>query len=752
MAFCIPRELSKDLLRAVKSGDFTVNDLLNGTSKSRREIFQKYTDESMAQEINAGFESALASKSQQALNSWAEKTFSPNEKKTPRYKTLLQKISNLKEEGFLSPQSEQEFYEDLIATQLGATVTAEEVKQIDSRAKVLEEKYNAAAETGMGELNQSWSEYFKAKNEMDKYLLSITPASNLKIATGTIGRGSMLFSIKSPVTNIVGNTVNGLLNGFTKRLASGNYAGANNDYANEYVKYAIKMFNDNNTDITRMYSLSEGRKTLGEQIVHSEGEGNIRKIGRFYEDIVFKKLMSGPDIVFSAIQFADTANLASTAIAKSEGLQGEALKARALEIFKDAAAVEPTTISGEKVRAQAIADAEYATFTNDSQVSKFALGIRDIFNKLSGDARLGDQLLPFVKTPANVVAAGVDYSGITLPKQLFELPGAIKEAKTGNPAPLRAVTQDLSKSFVGLSVAFILSNLFDKDDFVGAYPTSSKERELLELRGVSENSVRIGDNWYSLDYFGPIAVPLVGMLYAKKYGTNGTEGLIRYGQGVLLQTVFQIPGVEESVQGGEDLQNRLSDTGLSTSDVGEFATQSAIDFVRSRSIPGFINDAAEISDNVKRETKGQGPLARVKASIPGLRQTLPARENTFGEEITANPWYQQLFAGSRVTDAKNSPAIEEFVRLQETGNLPSITDPKVTSTRVKDFQTQVSEEKFNEAMDFYYRSFRDNTVNLIGSSRYNRLSDEDRAKEINRVKDQALDRALKRYGYKKPKK
>ena len=42
---------------------------------------------------------------------------------------------------------------------------------------------------------------------------------------------------------------------------------------------------------------------------------------------------------------------------------------------------------GELLRAQAIMDAQVATFTNDTWASKASLGIRKVLNDITGDVR-----------------------------------------------------------------------------------------------------------------------------------------------------------------------------------------------------------------------------------------------------------------------------------------------------------------------------------------------------------------------------
>ena len=164
-----------------------------------------------------------------------------------------------------------------------------------------------------------------------------------------------------------------------------------------------------------------GERVLGETI-HAQGEGSIRATGRVIEDVVFKWLMGAPDVAFASAHFADSVNLNSLKLSK-----GDVKLAK--ELMADAMRLEPKTPKGEILRAQGILDAQKATWTDDSWASKASLGIRKIFNNLSGDYRLGDYLFPFVKTPANVLSTGMDYAGLGIPKALIKTVKAFKSGE-----------------------------------------------------------------------------------------------------------------------------------------------------------------------------------------------------------------------------------------------------------------------------------------------------------------------------------
>lgn len=746
--FCIPKQLSIKLKEAAQRGEIVIKDLYFMSSVERREFFKKYTDEATAKGINAGFEKSIASKQKNALKKWAEQTFTGSEKKRATYKNVIDKINKLNKKDLLDPNKPENFYSDLIAEQIGVTISPTEAKNISERAKELEELFEQR-----NEFNLPTVEYFKKRQEMDKYLQSLVPSSNLKILTSTIFRGNLLFNLKSSITNIVGNSAQGIASSFSRRIANARYKGvADKKLVMDYIKYVNKVYSASGYDVSRLYDLSDtGQKTLGESMTHSQGKGLIRKIGRFHEDFIFKQLLGKPDVLFSSVHFIDSANLAATGIAKKEGLTGKAATNRVNQLIKDATAIKPTTLEGQAIRNQAVADAEYATFTNKTRYTEVAMGIRDVLNKATGDLRFGDQIMPFAKTPANVIGAGIDASGISAMRATWNLKQAITEAKAGNPELLKSVIHDYAWSGYGLTIAFIISSAFKPEDFIGEYPTNEKERELLRLNNATTNSIRIGDRWVSLDYFGSVAAPLVGMLYAKKYGDSMPEKMYRYAQGIFIQSA-KIPGVDAISDTIDVIQNARPDKNDSFGEnMGKFIS-SSVDYLSARVIPGIVADIANAFDEVQRNVDYSDPVQLIQRKIPIWRNQLPKKVDVFGDILRNEPWWSAILFGARVKTVNDNDLIAEMNRLDETDNLPSITNPAKTSPRVKEFKRQVSQEKYDQMMSDYYKRLKRVASEIIKTSKYKNMSDEDKANIFNEIKTDALDKSLRKHGYRKPKK
>jgi len=746
--FCIPKPLAKKLKASAQKGDIKIQELYDMTSAQRSEFFTDITqDKKTAQQINAGFEKAMNDQYQLTMAQWATQVFEGKDK--AKRKNIVNKVNKLSKGKLLDPENRTAFAEDLIAEELGVKVTADEALKIDELSEVLRKE----EAKGLTELGTYQDSYWVARQKLDNYLLSLVPHSKVKITTSTIRRGLMLASIKSPIVNIVGNTTIGFEQAVERRIKSGVVGGVvDQELVKKYRKSATRIFKKSGFDITRMQDIGEGRKTLGEKITHSQGDGVVRKLGRVMEDTVFKKLLAEPDVWFSAWAVGDSANLQATAQAKSEGLKGKELKERATELFKDAVSISSTSDKGNQIRTQAIADAEFATFTNDGGLAQVSLQARGMLNAFQEDLAIGDQTVPFVKTPANAIQFSFDSGGVSFARALKNFPSAVKDMKKfGNPAPMREVYSDMFRSGFGIMGAILLAGLFNPDDFIGMYPTTSKERELLKLKGATPNSIKIGSRYISLDYFGGFRGSLVGIMNAKKYGGNFVESAYNFARGNVAQ-LADLPGVEQSGEAVAFIKDVAPEGKLSEEELVRRTKTLTSDYSKSLIFPALLGDIAKAFDTSERQVDWEKPGDRWKASIPGARQTLETKKTVFGEVLKGEPWWSVVLFGARVKSARDNEIVAEIKRLDESGNLPSITRPEWTSTRVKDFKTQISPEKFKKTMDDFRSGYKKQTIRMIKTRSYKKQTDDQKKNELNKIKSDALDRALKKNGYRKPRK
>lgn len=634
--------------------------------------------------------------------------------------------------------------ENVVATKLGIKVSSTEVGQITKLAKDID-KAQAKLGTDLGNPAklQENLDFFKAKKQMDDYLLSRSPSNKLKVLTGTIGRGMMLASVKSPILNIGSNIEVGFTEALARRLNSFSLRGADNELAVSYVKMVNKIYQETGFDVSRMTTLRDtgagGARVLGE-MTHSQGPGGIRKVGRVVEDVVFKQLMGAPDVAFSSAHFADSVNLNALKIAKGD-------KELAKRIMVDSMRLEPITPEGEILRAQGILDATKATWTDTSWASRVSEGIRKILNDVSGDVRVGDYVLPFVKTPANVIATGMDYAGMGIPKALVKTFKAFKAGNLGSKEYFQSITRDLIRSGLGLVGAVAIVSQLKKDDFIGAYDPARAQIET--LKNSNYNAIRVGGKWISTDWLGPLAVPVTAMMYAKKYGDTPGERTFQYSKGVLA-SALNIPGVSD-IYDLVKTNAYKKNTSLEemTSETANYITSEAY----SRLIPSFLSDLSKAIDPNVRNTKGTTfgfiPNAVIN-KIPGLSTTLPEKQNVFGETIKGEPAISDILFGSRVKTDKETPLLKEITRVADTnGKSISFTDwDKSSSKTLAQFRNKVGETKFNEAKVKYGQELKKQLELTINKQAYKNLSDEEKLKVLNGKDTDAMNKIFLQYGFK----
>nr|DAI59741.1 MAG TPA: hypothetical protein [Caudoviricetes sp.] len=615
----------------------------------------------------------------------------------------------------------------------GATVSQEEANQIIGKIDELSRSIANTFDTTGNPSVQTWVKI----NEINNLVESLTPSPALQVTTSIVGRAMMLASVKSPVLNIISNTENILAEMIIRRAVNTIEGGAtqsavDRQVISEYLKYADDVYKASGYNVSTTQDMDATTVTLGEQRISTQGEGRFRKFSRAVETGVFKYLMGYPDSVSKDIVFSDVASLEATTIAINEGREGKALTDRATELFRDAARVEPITEEGQIIRDKAIKEANIATYTNNTALSKLALGIREALNQATGNVRLGDQLMPFVKTPANVVSLGLEYTA-GLAYALPKLPKIIKDIKSGSiTSESRTAIKAAIRNGLGVVLAMLVAMSFDPEDYTPEYDAlSPSERKLALEKGAVFNSIRIGNKYISLDYFGPVAVPLSAVLTSRYRKDNPLWG---FAAGALSQAA-KTPGVGEISDAikfiGDSVRRDARDN---VENIGNIM----LDYVRARTIPSFVNDLAKSFDSVERETSG-GTFDRLMSTIPGLRETLPEKYSTTSAvPRKTEPALSTILFGARVKTANDNRVIYEIDRLYKSGNRVTITD--VTRSGKL---SELSENKQQKARKEFAHKYYDAVYKLISSRSYRRKDDEQKANALNKARRKIIE-SLKR--------
>ena len=612
---------------------------------------------------------------------------------------------------------------------LGFSLNSQQVSEVVNKTSALQKSIeNTKDRNG----NPS-ALFFKNMADMENFANSIAPSPALSVLTSTVGRGNMLMSAKSIALNIESNILNFISESIIKRISYGAIEKVvDTNVIKEYLEYSKGVFNSSGYQISTMDELDATQRILNEKQITSQGSGIIRAMGRFYEQTIFKYGLGYPDLIFKDLAFVDSVNLLA-----SKEADGNAQKATS--IFKDAILIQPKTAIGQEIRAKAQIDALIATYQNKGRLSELALGIRNSINKATKQLRLGDVLSPFVKTPANVIGLGLDYTFGAY--ALKDIQVVISDFQAGRiTETTRKVLQKTGRNAIGVLIAITLSSLIDDEDYIPDYALlSPTERNLIKAKNGVFNAIKVGDKWLSLDYFGPFAMPLAAVLNAKRE-KDLVDKAFNYLKGAVIQAL-KLPVVG-------DLKDILEEAGRATNQDADKNTQKVIngvvDFVSSRTIPALVSDFAKITDEYERDT-GKSALNRAKAKIPFLREELPAKVNyATGRAVETESPASVIFAGARVKTATKGSVIREIDKLYKAQTETNVRLNAITKGNSKLSTLPESEKPKAEAR--FAKMYSEGVSNLIRSNAYSKLSAEDKVKAINKIRDKAVDKLKKEYG------
>lgn len=243
-------------------------------------------------------------------------------------------------------------------------------------------------------------------------------------------------------------------------------------------------------------------------------------------------------------------------------------------------------------------------------------------------------IFPFVRIPANVFKAGVEYS----PLGFSTLPGANNKI------------EQASKALMGTAVALGAWSLANSDRLTFGMPTSEKQRDAFTAAGLQPYSVKIGDKWIGYTKFHPIIG--FNMALASAFKEALDKKTVSDDQ---LDTVVTVAGKWLTYFANQSYVKQMGDF-MSLSAGNESAIGKAIGNYPSQMIPyrAFMGWLARAFDPNERKIDPDGSkldkaLQSIMMSIPGLRNTLPARLDSNGQPVKQQNRFLNLVAPGKVT-------------------------------------------------------------------------------------------------------
>lgn len=656
-AFCLPEEYVNGFKAALKSGALDPVKLAEMTSAGRRSAFETVVGRENAEAVNALFESKLLLKNQQAgLIAWAKKVGGIKDEVRKDFVSRIEKLDRI-----LTPSDQDAFLSDLAAQKLGVTVTAEEANKIAALAKDAAEERAKLTDNFSGVSD----EYLNKSEDLRHYVESLKPTTAINSIgknLAIIARNDLLLNPSTPIKASMGQIVNSAMDIVSRRIANWSLVGAARDIASAAKDQAWRTFRETGLNTASMESMKDTGR-LGEKnrfdvpdgmlssnpVVHTI-EAVVRNAAKISNKVAIDWEHNITFTKFYQSAFYDMLNIAATNIAKSEGLVGDALVQRAGEIVKDAARIEPETDIGATIRAEGQKQAARVTSTNETLVSRLALGVKDVLNKAVNG--LGDILMPIAKIPANIIWNGIENAGAGIPMgawNIFQgrmkIQSTIPAIRNEGMAQFANGIQQIGRTVGTVAAAAYFSSLLTKQDF--------------KTDAYGGHFVKIGGLWINTEYISAISPALAGMMSVKEHGTEGQGVLDTAGQYVAGagQSLKSAPGVDEL---------RALVTSITNSNWSQGIKKYAENFFTSRGEPAFIQNLQK-DRPIDRlffgahglETESQ--VAQDTADVKTAKVETKLGEAKFGMDVWGQP------AGSLPHD---DPVAQELRKIQYAPSFP----------------------------------------------------------------------------------
>lgn len=534
-------------------------------------------------------------------------------------------------------------------------------------------------------------------------------------------RISMLFNPKTQVRNVVGNAIIAPVNSFSDLFASivdksiGTKTGYRTTGVINIQKY-VKGFKEG------LYqSYNDFRKDINTRNI----QGNrfeIREGKSFDNDNIIGKSLNRVDSLLSFMLDAGDRSFYEATFTNSINNQ---------LVLNDTSEVTQDMID------IATQEALARTWQDNNNYTSFVLSVRRMLNNINVKGYgLGDVLIPFAKTPANLTKAIVDYSPAGLVNTLVKGKNLKNAIATNQITPKMQYefVQTLGKATAG-TMLYVIGYALAKAGITSGKSDDDKDVQnfVKNTLGINSYSIKIGDKSFTYDWAQPIAAPLSIMANIVQKDNEDASTLEKVLSS--LDTAGNIL-LEQSFM--ESINTALSNNnGLAT------GIQEAILDLPARAIPTLMKQVADMIDGTQRTSfEYDKPLESmvnsVKSKIPFLSKTLAPSVDSMGREIQKyggkNNIFNVFFNPANVNTENISNSSKEIYRLYKSTGETNIM-PRVAPYYINQDGEKIILDS-NQRAEYQKTSgkiIEDNINKLLKMPEYKSMSDTKKAEVINDI-------------------
>ena len=419
-------------------------------------------------------------------------------------------------------------------------------------------------------------------------------------------------------------------------------------------------------------------------------------------------------------------------------------------------------------------EATEKVWKNKGKMAELAIGTRNTLNKIHiGNLGLGDMILPFVLTPANLAAATYNYSPaavLSVAKNALDFNNTIK-----NNAPFeekvlaqKKLVDSVGRMTAGTVLYAIAYAIAKAGKITGDEDDDKDVAAMMQSMGWQKYSIKIGDTYVSYDWAEPFANPFAVMAEIQRQRENG-----EFKNNDELSNALQIIAQAFKI-GGTRLQDQSFLSSLQSIFSGQDSiAEGLIDFAAglpASFVPTALKQVADIADGTAKMTYDKTSMAntalnKMLVKIPWAKSLLPTKQTTLGNDARKykeiehiGDLFMRMFnsaisPASVSTDTSGEIGDEFFDVYNHTGDatiMPQIAIKNISYDSDNDGETekyQFTLEQQSQLQKDMGKIVTDGMNDLMFNDTYNTATYEQKATALTSLVQYAKGKALEQSGY-----
>lgn len=432
----------------------------------------------------------------------------------------------------------------------------------------------------------------------------------------------------------------------------------------------------------------------------------------------------------------DTGDLVFSKMAYGRALAGY-LKANGIK-ETDFSKIDQKTL--DEARAYAINEAQETTFRDNNWLSSWVSKLGRGKNTPKGVKIVSEGVMPFRKTPANILLRAEEYSPLGLVNATVKSIQAAKGNATG-----ADVVNSWAKALTGTGL-FALGMWLNNSGMLSGGPDEDDDKEWFENQyGWQNYAIQIGDKNYTIDFLSPAAMPLL-------MGAQLNE--LRQNSGVELKDLEKAllsiadPMIEMSMLQG--LNDTLDNIRYAESNMGQFIVNACVSYLTQGLTNSFLGQLERSFEGQRMSTYTdkdsdlpawlQKALGKASAKTPGWDYQQIPYIDAWGEteDIAPLPGFaENALSPSYISQGITDAVYEELNRLNDAQSdinvYPQTPDKTVTfddiyGRRHEDYN--LSAEEYVELAQLQGKTQKKLVEDILSNYQYSGLNDKEKARAV----------------------